>query len=60
MSTDMGKITDGLSKLLPPAQQTAANTTPKGNVPNDVLRLAGMSFRTHFDVLANGIALAAE
>ena len=60
MSTDMGKITDGLSKLLPPAQQTAANTTPKGNVPNDVLRLAGMSFRTHFDVLANGIAQAAE
>lgn len=38
----------------------AGNTTPKGNVPNDVLRLAGMAFRTHFDVLANGIALAAE
>lgn len=36
------------------------NTTPKSGVPNDVLKLADMSFRTHFDVVASDILLAAE
>jgi hypothetical protein len=41
-------------------EDIAGNTSPKGGVPNDVLRLADMSFRTHFDIAANGIMLAAE
>jgi hypothetical protein len=48
-----------LAKILEAAQATASNTAPKG-VPNDVLRLADMSFRTHFDIAADGLMLAAE
>jgi hypothetical protein len=49
-----------LAKILEAAQATAKNTAPKGGVPNDVLRLADMSFRTHFDIAADGLMLAAE
>lgn len=48
-----GKGTETLDKI-------AGNTAPKSGVPNDVLKLADMSFRTHFDVIASGITLAAE
>ena len=54
----LGKTDDGNESL----GKIAGNTTPKGTVPNDVLRLAEMSFRTRFVINgeAERIALAAE
>jgi hypothetical protein len=57
---DMSKLQDGLDKIAGNTAKIAGNTAPRSGVPNDVLRLADMSFRTHFDVAADGLMLAAE
>ena len=60
MDKTLKDLKDGQKKTNDHLAGIGNNTAPKGGVPNDVLRLADMSFRTHFDVAADGLMLAAE
>jgi hypothetical protein len=60
MDKTLKGIKDGVGKTNEHLAVIKGNTSPKGGAPNDVLRLADMSFRTHFDVQAAGVMLVAE